>query len=275
MAVQWNSIYLSVCSTLLEDNGFQLGICTQEQFQQLAAEIQADLCAKTGLNKRIFNIVFQAGVYSYPFSTQVGEVQAANGLQSNLLESSDWMISQSQTDWMIQPNGAPAQYKQDSLPPLSITVQPAPQLQGSQITTPAGMPGYGVPCSTSNVTDFDIACAPGQQGFGVICSSLGNPYLETTNPGYGAIASMVPSLSNLTLFAAALPYQVSQVQLADYVELIPDMFTPYLRYGILAVLWNTNSEIKDSQKAAYSSARYQEGINALASILCGEYTEDS
>lgn len=58
------------------------------------------------------------------------------------------------------------------------------------------------------------------------------------------------------------------------VALVPDSFTPYLKYGILALIFGQDGECKDTRKAQYCQARYAEGI-AIATAIMGELYRES
>jgi hypothetical protein len=134
-----------------------------------------------------------------------------------------------------------------------------------------------------NPNDFDLV--PDVMtpiGYGTIAGqSGGNPFVDNAVPGYGIISTMTPSTGNVTIFSRALPYQMQpdssnnlfQIQRPtrqSVVQLVPDSLTPYLKYGILARIFNSDSELRDVQKAAYCNARYAEGVNMCAVMMSQE-----
>lgn len=278
VATQWNEIYLNVFEVLLEPGGSQLQIFTEQQFLVLAGEVLTDFCNKTGLVKKIFNQVIQFGIAVYQEHGTMGDLESALANNFYLFESSGYYIDNTNPDWHnFAWANQPDRYREDELPPKSIELYPTPNVQGNVVGVVAGQGGYGVMSGTTLATDFNIVLSEQspQGGYGTPCGYTGNPYVECANPGYGVVAVRIPSTGNLSMLGSALPWNVNNLTLQTYVELLPDSFTPYLKYGILARIFATDSEVKDQQKAAYCQARYAEGINLAAALMSDEYTEES
>lgn len=149
--------------------------------------------------------------------------------------------------------------------------------------------GFGTPGAISESikpTPKDCGCPCLKAGFGVIADPLspegygsyagfsGNPYIDCNNQGFGIIGAMVPSSGNLSMIGTALPYNQSNIDINGWVELIPDSFVMYIKYGILAYLFGSSSELKDEQKAAYCTARFSEGKNLLSAIFGDQEEEE-
>lgn len=277
MAVQWLSIYTDVCDVLLEGNpGLSLGLLTDQQFYSIAAEVLLDMCGKMGMVKKLFNHTQSFGVQVYPESPLLNDLQGCLSSQTFIFESSDFYLSESNFQWQA-PNqiGNVESYRQDSIPTKQVQLSPAPQVNGSQVTIPAGGGGYGTIGAVAAYTDFTFTCDPSTPaGYGVIAGANGNPYLEGLNPGWGTVGAMVPSTNNLTMQGTALPFQIANIGPQTFVELLPDSLTPYLKYGILARVYNSDNELKDLQKAAYCSARFSECTNLIAAIMSQVYQEE-
>ena len=120
-------------------------------------------------------------------------------------------------------------------------------------------------------------------------------YLDNTNPTWPTAQSTFPQewredelvpkqvqitptpnvSGTLSLFGTQLPSGsgITGINGSTTVALVPDSFTPYLKYGILALIFNQDGECKDTQKANYCQARYAEGIGIAAAIMGELYRE--
>ena len=127
--------------------------------------------------------------------------------------------------------------------------------------------GYGTISSTSSANDFDIVPDVAAQGYGTISAApSGAVYLETLNPGYGLISSMVSSTGNLQMICDVGPddYYTNKT---DYVDLVPDSFAPYIVWGTVAKLLSADSEAKNLRQAQFAQARYEEGLLLVGSLM--------
>ena len=260
----WGSIYAQCCDVLLEPGGLQLGLLTDDQFYVLANEVLIDFYEKTGIVKNVFNIQMSAGTSTYAEPDQMSEIDTALAGQTYLHRSSGYYLDNSDPAWALQSN-APTMFREDELPISQLQLSPTPNLTGNDIAF--SNEGLGVLAATSSPTDFDITAGTLGPGFGLPSSAIGNPYVEATNIGFGVIATMVPSLGNITAVGDVTSNDLS------YILGIPASFRAYLKYGILAKVFGGDSELKDMQKAAYCQARYAEGINLAAAIMANDYTE--
>lgn len=261
-AEYWNSLYLQCCDVLLEPGGLQLGLLTTDQFNALALEVLLDFYDKAGLIKKIFNIQMTAGTSIYVEPDQLCEIETALADQTYLHRSSGYYLDNSDPAWMLQSN-QPTMFREDVLPINQLQLSPTPNVSGNDIAF--NNPGHGQIAATTTHGDFNVTAST--PGFGVIAGFSGNPYLEAVNPGFGLIGTMVPSLGNITAVAEITPDDL------DYILMLPVSFRPYLKYGVLAKIFGSDSELKDMQKAAYCQARYAEGINLAAAIMTNDYTE--
>jgi hypothetical protein len=258
----WGSIYAQCCDVLLEPGGLQLGLLTDDQFYALALEVLLDFFGKTNLVKKIFNMRIMAGIATYPEPDQLSEVDTALVDQTYLHRTSGYYLDNSDPSWGIQ-NSAPAMFREDELPVGQIELSPTPVLQGNDI--PSTNEGWGVIAAISSANDFTITASTA--GFGVINGFTGNPYLESANLGFGMIGDATVSAGNLSAIGPMVPDGL------EGILMLPPSFRLYLKYGILAKVFGSDSELKDMQKAAYCSARYAEGVNLAAAIMASDYTE--
>jgi hypothetical protein len=266
---------LNCCEALLESGGLQLGLLTEAQFFQIAGEVLADFLGKTGLVKKIFNVTMNFGVSVYPESDELGDVDSVLANQTYLFETSGYYLDNADPMWQTVMN-YPEAYREDEMPPKRVQVFPTPNVEGYQIVTLGGMAGYGVLAATSNPNDFDetLSYLTPAGGYGTPSGFGGNPYVDNVNPGYGVRSVKTPSTGNVSMIGTALPFNITNITRYTYVELVPDSFVHYLKYGILARVFSSDNELKDLQKAAYSAARYAEAINICAAILTNLYVEE-
>ena len=83
------------------------------------------------------------------------------------------------------------------------------------------------------------------------------------SPKYG---QFYPADRNLALVGTYGTTKTS-FSLADTIPNVPDSFTAYLGYGVMAKIFSTDGEAKDMQRAAYCSARFQEGVSLARAML--------
>lgn len=150
-----------------------------------------------------------------------------------------------------------------------IPSNPGYGVPSSLVTMFAGHPiGCSCNCQHLQITDFWIDADPlTPVGFGTVCGFNGNPYAEASNPGFGIICDMVPSTANLSMIGTALPFNIANLSINDWIELVPDGLTQYLKYGILARMFSSDAETRDDQKSQYCQSRYMEGVSILSAIM--------
>jgi hypothetical protein len=273
MATQWLSIYQDVCNVLLESIVLQSGMLTDAQFYALASETLLDFLSKTGLAKKLFNIPIHFAISTYTYSDQCSEIVAANASETYIEQTSGFYLDNQDPLWQTV-TGNVHSWREDELVPKTLQVKAIPNVEGYQVSTTAGQGGYGVLSSTSSPNDFDVVASYLGAGYGTQAdASLGDVYVETTNPGYGVRSNIVPSTGNLSLIGTALPANITNIGPSTYVELVPDSFVQYIKYGILARIWSQDGEFKDSQRSAYAQARYAEGISILSAWETNIYQE--
>lgn len=263
MPTQWQSVYNDVCNVLLEPNGLTLGLITDAQFLQFASEVLPDFLVKSGISKNLFCIPLDFQQTTYPLPDGLSESLSAMVDQRHIWRSAGQPLDTFDPAWRSRV-GNPEAWREDDLPAKTIEISPAPDWYGMQVDVfPAGV--ASVPSATSNANDFDIV--PVNSGYGTISAVDGNPFTAVNNPGYGVVSRMVPSADNLEIMGLNGPSAANVWSLAQYIEQVPDPAVPYLKYGILSKIFASDSEHKDTQKAAYCAARYQEGVSALSSAL--------
>jgi hypothetical protein len=263
-AEYWNSIYAQCCDALLEPGGLQLGLLTTDQFYALAQEVLIDFYEKAGIVKKVFNIQMVSGTSTYAEPDAMSEADTALADQTYLHRSSGYYLDNSDPAWPLQSN-TPTMFREDELPISQIQLSPTPNTSGNDVAF--NNSGYGQIGMTTTHADFNITAST--TGFGVIAGFSGNPYLEAVNPGFGLIAEMTVSSGNITAVGEVTPDGL------EGILMLPPSFRLYLKYGILAKVFGSDSELKDMQKAAYCQARYAEGVNLATAIMSSDYTEVS
>lgn len=262
------SLYTDVAKVFYEELGFTLGtgIFNDGMFFQALFDTLNDFLSRTNCIKKIINMQVVAGVNAYPEPDNITEIQTTNYNQNYIFRDSGMYLSNINPMW-TQEIGMPSKWREDENPPKTIQLTPGPDSDGYQVIVIYPQAGYGVISSTSSVNDFDITAGSAQSGYGTIkAAPEGAVYLETMNQGYGTIATMVSSTGNVQMISAVAPF-TEDIDITSYVELVPDSFIPYIKYGICFRLFSADSEAKDNQRAIYCQARYKEGLSLVGAAL--------
>jgi hypothetical protein len=273
MATQVRDVYLQICDELLEPGGLVLGLITVNDFLGWFGEVVNDFMTKVSLAKKLNCIDVQAGVDTYTISDYVSDTVYAAYDQSYLHRTSTFYLDNSDSIW-AGTTDVPTTWKQDEVQAKQLQVSPIPNENGDPVNTLLGQGLYGQIAATSNTNDLQIIGPPAGL-FGTINGFSGTPYLETLTPLFGTIASMTVSVTNLETIATAIPRKITNWQLGDTIDLIPDSATPYIKYGILARIWSQDGEQKDEFKAVYANARYTEGINLFGAIMSQAFEQEN
>lgn len=272
---QWQAIYTDICNVLLEPGGLQLGLYTVDQFLTQGGEVLTDFLSQTGLVKRIWIQQAQAGIATYQESDQMTHLEGVIVNGHYLYRTSEFFLDEFRSHWE-QAYDTPASFREDNLPVHQVSVNPLPNLTGNQVTVPAGQGAYGQMSATANAAEFDIGTsAVTPMGFGTFLGFGGNPFVEVTGLGLGVLSTFVPSSGNVVMFASALPSNIAALTLASPIELLPDSFLAYVRFGILAQIYSSDNELKDEQKARYCAARYQEGLILASAMMGGDLRDNN
>lgn len=262
-------IYTQVAKIFMEDVGFSAGtgMITDSMFFTALGDVMNDFLDRTECVKKIINIPIAFGESTYIEPEVICEVQSASQNRTFIYRDSGFFLDSQNPQWTSEFN-QPAKWREDEKPPKRIQLTPTPNVDGWQVSTSLPQQGYGTISSTSAAVDFDIVPDIGEQGYGTISAAPnGAVYLETINPGYGTVASMVSSTGNLQMISAVTPYNQTQTYLLDYLELIPDSFVLAVAYGVAAKLFSADSEAKDIQRAKYCQSRYQFMLSLVGSVM--------
>jgi hypothetical protein len=92
-------------------------------------------------------------------------------------------------------------------------------------------------------------------------------YTGAANPiGY---SDFYPAGNNLTMVGPVGPSKTVWT-LGDTLDGMSDIFAHYIVYGVLEQIFNTDSELRDAQRALYCHARYEEGVSLSEAIALEE-----
>jgi len=263
-------IYQQICTILLEDGGLTLGLITPAAVIQMIGESVTDFLTKTGIIKKLVSIPAYAGVDTYFLPDTISDTQYANFNQSYLHRTSAFFLDNSNADWQAY-QSTPTTWKQDEVQPKQIQLNPTPNSDGDFVTT-ASLGFYGILSSVSNTNDLNIL-GPATGLYGIANGYTGSPYIETLNPMYGIWATATVDSNNLQTISTGIPSTLNPA-LNDYLQLIPDTFTVYVKYGAMAKIFAQDGECKDLVKSAYCSARFTEGVNLAAAIMSEAFEQE-
>lgn len=268
MATTVQSLYTSVAKVFYEELGFTngTGVITDGMFFQALFDTLNDFLSRTNCIKKIINMQVVAGVATYPEPDTATEIQVTSYNQNYIFRDSGMYLSNINPSWTLD-TGTPSKWREDENPPKTLQLVPSPDSDGYQVVVNYPQAGYGAISSTSTVNDFDITAGLAQSGYGTInAAPEGAVYLETINQGYGTISTMTSSTGNIQMISAIAPF-TENIDITKYVELVPDSFVPYIKYGICFRLFASDSEAKDNERAIYCQARYKEGLSLAGAVL--------
>jgi len=271
MATTCGQIYQEICTVLLEDGGLTLGLIQPSQVIQFVGETTCDFLMKTGIVKKIVNIVPLAGIDTYLLPDQISDTQYSAFQQSYLHRTSSFYLDNSDATWQAY-ESTPTTWKQDEVKPKQIQLNPTPNADGDFVATaPIGF--YGILSSVSNTNDLNIT-GPSVGLYGIVNGFTGAPYMEMLTPAWGVWSTATVDSSNLMCISTGIPSTLN-VAINSYLELIPDSFTPYIKYGALQKVFSQDGECKDLLKSAYCQSRYTEGVNLAAAIMSEAFEQSA
>lgn len=264
-----NDVYTEVCDVLLEPlpAGLSLGVYTQAQFLLDFATVFHDLLQQAGLVRKLTNLQAQAATSQYTVPDHAMDVQETLFDDRYLRRESGLDLDQLVRKWRAASANRPERWHEDRLGLKTVELQPTPSNTGNNVATSTDF--YG---TIGAMTAGTITLSTSAPLYGTIASYTSQIYIETPVPLFGTISDLVSSNGNLTLVATGKPIQTSYV-LTDRIEILPDSWVPYIKYGILAVVFGRDGETRDVLRERYCSARLQEGIN-LAKAISLEYEEE-
>ena len=269
MATVTQTIYNDVANVLLEPAGLTLGLVTNDMFFVALYDVLQDFLTRTGLAKDIYNIQAVSGTNTYAEPCGLHDALYATFADSYIYRDSGFSLDQSGSQWYAA-SGQPFSWREDEITYGNIQVEPTPTVTGNAVAITNN--GYGTISSATLGVDFTINST--NNGYGVISdASTGNVFVDPINEGLGTPYSIVASGNNLSVIGITIPVRFPQT-LNDPLPLVPDSYTHYIRYGILARLFTADSEAKDLGRAQYCIMRYNEGVDLLTSLTMGDGTTE-
>ena len=253
-------VYTMVAEVLLEPQGLVTGVYTEAQFLEDFREVLWDFVQQTGLVKALICLPTVSGTAEVLLPDYAMNAEEAmfsgNYLHYTTALEMDNLIPR----WRSE-TGVPKRWHDDRLPVKTIGLQPKPNADGGEIAWTA--PLYGTISSTSGATEFSLAySAPIYGTFSIFSGPI---FVETTTPVYGTFGTLVPDSRNVTIISPVKPMQRTYV-LTDGIDIIPDSFLQYLKYGVLAYVFGRDGETRDKLREQYCQARYSEGISLAQAI---------
>lgn len=262
-----NDVYSDVCAVLLEDDGLTLGLLTEADFLSVFTNVIQDWCQATGLVKVIANVAAVASTGEYTVPDYEMQVQEVFFNEKYIHRESANALDHLRRNWKAETAAAPQDWHEDRLPSKGVRLRPIPNADGYTVAT--FTPLYGTISAMSGGVNIRLLCPTGL--YGTISSYTSAVYVEAAGPLFGTIASLTPTTKNLKLIGTAKPF-LKTWALTDYIECVPTSFLHYLKYGVLAAVFSSDSELKDPLRARYCQARWEEGVG-LASAVSQEGLE--
>lgn len=261
-----NDVYLRVCETLLEPNGFTLGLISEANFLEYFSATMQHFLATTGIVRCIAVMPQSFGTPQYTLPDFLGEPDACFSDGSAIRQDAEGNLSSIAKRWQSE-IGTPRSWRQDKQLPNQVSLYPAPNVENP--AAPA-IPPPGVYGAV-------LAWAPGQANTGVpayigtVIQSGGSATFTTPGTFFGSVPLYNFSRGNVCVIGP-LGLMTQAISLSSPIESLTDDWLTYIQYGILEKVWMSDSELKDTQRARYAHARYEEGI-MLASAIMGEGVE--
>lgn len=258
-----NDVYSDVCNVMMEPlpTGLSLGVVTQQQFLDMFADVFFDFLQATGLTKKLISIPVSAGVSQYQEPPNAMVAQEVFYGNRYIFREDAMDLDYELRTWRSQ-NGSPRMWHEDRLGVKIVELAPTPLLTGMIVGYTDLM--FGTVSSTAGAVDFDFT--PNAPWFGTISIDTGSCYIEFAGSMLGTIGTIVSSTGNLELVTTTKG-TATAFSLTDIIQFLPDSFVPYIKYGVLAKIFSSDSEAKDVLRARYCQARYQEGTNLAKAIM--------
>ena len=258
-----NDLYVQVCDVLCEPGGLNQSIMKDADFLNIAKEIVQEWCAKTGCYEKIVEqpALFAVADYVYP-DYQV-DVKVVSYNEKNLFQTQRSTNDLKALGTSSTFGQSPETWNEDMLEVKQVRVNPPPNLPTAQTEYSAPMMGT---ISTVNGNLCGVTVQYSSPMYGTIASIDGSMYGEFAGRYVGTLRELNTSQRSIRIIATAKPLWVN-ITLDSQVELIHRSFLPYLVYGILMKVFESDTEYRDIQRRQYCQARWHEGLNLAASIM--------
>ncbi len=257
-------LYLDCADTLLEPLGLTLGLVTDAQFIQYFRSVMEEFLS-CGLYKAIALTGQISGTVRYIVPDWLSDVEAAFSDGAVLFRDMESGIAQSTRNWQSI-TAQPRSWRQDKQFMYQIEIYPKPSIPNT--TNP-------------NPSNFGIVAAwvPGgnlaQTNAFVGTMTQAGQVATFTSPGvfFGAQPLNTFSRTNLAM-VGRLGLMTENVNLASPIEHLTDDWVWVLKYGILAKIFDSDSENRDVLRARYCRSRFDEGV-MLARMIMDEEVDQA
>ena len=145
MAVTVQTLYQQALYICMEDNGFVLGLFSEQQFLDVLGVVILDFAQRAALYKNIYTQKITAGtsVYAIPDDVMKPELAFVGGKIIEKVAEAD--LTQGHFEWRSK-SDSPRQWHEDNLPPKQVELFPNPITTGS---TDAGTYGKFAPAENN------------------------------------------------------------------------------------------------------------------------------
>lgn len=253
-------VYDSVVEVLLEPSGLTTGVYTDAQFLLDFREVLWDFLQQAGLVKALLNLPVTSGTAEVSIPEYAMSVEQALYGGKFLYYATAGEMDNMMRNWRNE-SGTPKRWHDDRLPVKTIGLQPTPDATGYRVASTADFYGTLSAAPLTPVIEIE-ATAP---LYGTVGGVSGAIFIETFTPFYGTIGAIVPDAKNITILAPVKPPQREYV-LTDRIDVLPDIFLPYIKYGILAYVFGRDGETRDKLREQYCNARFSEGVNLAQAV---------
>ena len=238
MAVTAQQILQTCLYDLAEDLGFQLGLVTNSQWVDHLNIVIMDLLKRTGMLKRVYTQSVFSGVGVYGIPDDIVTVDSVF-LAGRWLPPSDQRTLNSTIRKWKTDLGIPRYFYLDGLGLKSIGLAPAPNYNGAFVIGPNNPdPPYAI------YDDFSATCQTGATQ-------------TVLNPTQHRDLTIVGTRKAITQVTA----------LTDSIPLVPDdVALLALPFGVLGRIFASDSELLDSQRAAFCFAQFDEVVNVFTCV---------
>lgn len=258
-------LYDDVCEVMLEPGGFTLGLVTPQQFLDYYVETMEDFLGRTGLIKGIALQTQQYGTPDYDLPDWISDIEAVYSDGGTLFRDSENSIAAMNQNWRSEID-TPRAWRQDKMPMQSLSLFPAPKVQGDSGGQDPGIVSAYVPGQSPNPLQAFV----GTLNQTAQVASFTTPGTFFTPPS-GAVPLNQLARKNVAMIGK-LGLMTEAVALGDPIEHLTDDFAVFLKYGILQKIFGVDGENKDVLRENYCRDRYEEGV-MLGKAIMGEEVE--
>lgn len=251
-------IYDRVCRAIMEPGGPTLGVITEAEILRYISAAVQDFCQSAGLTRGLFCEQIQVNKTEYIEPAEVTFSQVVFADEGYLQTDGTFDISSQDYDWQNSLDGNPSQVRFDQQAPKRLSLHPPPNWSGPFLGLTDGNEMYGTIAGAAAGASLDFQFDG--PGYGVPSGDYDSSCYFAFDPGvFGAISDLCTSDYNVLVIG---PNQITTDYASpdDYITEVSQSFCYYLVYGALSKIFTQNSELKDTERAKYCAARFNEGV---------------